>query len=150
MGEIFLAYTHILGILIVFIALFVEHMVISKDMTLKEMKRLTKADSWYGMGAIVMLITGFARIYLVGKPSDYYWSHHLFLIKLGIFTVAGLLSIYPTIQFIKLNKKMKAEGQTEFTWTESSKFKGIVRLQLGLLLTLPFLANMIARGMGYS
>ncbi len=149
MGEIFLAYTHILGILIIFIALFVENMVISKEMTLKEMKRLAKADSWYGIGAIVMLITGFARIYLVGKPSDYYWSHHLFLIKLGIFTVAGLLSIYPTIQFIKVLKKLKADGITEFTWEEAPKFKGIIRFQLALLLSLPFLANMIARGMGY-
>ena len=149
MGEIFLAYTHILGILIIFIALFVEHMVIAKKMTLKEMKRLTKADSWYGIGAIVMLITGFARIYLVGKPSDYYWSHNLFLIKLAIFTVAGLLSIYPTIQFIKLIKKLKADGIEEFSWKEAPKFKGIVRLQLALLLSLPFLANMIARGMGY-
>jgi putative membrane protein len=150
MGEIILAYTHILGIFIVVISLFVENMVITKEMTIKELKRLTKADSWYGLGAIVMLITGFARIYLVGKGSDYYWSHPLFLIKLGIFTVSGLLSIYPTIQFIKLSKKLKVEGATEFTWGESSKFKLIALLQLGLILTLPFLANMIARGIGYS
>lgn len=148
MGEILLAYTHILGIFIVVISLFVENMVITKEMTLKELKRLTKADSWYGMGAIVMLITGFARIYLVGKGSDYYWSHPLFLIKLGIFTVAGLLSIYPTTQFLKLGRKLKAEGISEFTWNEAPKFKVLARLQLGLVLTLPFLANMIARGIG--
>lgn len=150
MGEVLLAYTHILGILIIFIALFVENMAIANNMTVKEMKRLTKADAWYGMGSIVMLITGFMRIYLVGKPSDYYWEHHLFLTKLGIFTVVGLISIYPSIQFVKLNRKLKIEGATTFEWADASKFKTIARLQLGLLLTLPFLANMIARGVGYN
>ena len=104
MGEIFLAYSHILGILIIFTSLFVENILIGKDMTLRDMKRITKADQWYGIGSILMLATGFARIYLVGKGSDYYWSHPLFLLKLGLFTIVGLLSIYPTIQFIKITK----------------------------------------------
>ena len=150
MGEIFLAYSHILGILIIFTSLFMENILIGKDMTLRDMKRISKADQWYGIGSIVVLATGFARIYLVGKGSDYYWSHPLFLLKLSLFTIVGLLSIYPTIQFIKIYKKRKADEATRFTWDDSSRFKLMARLQIGILLIIPFLANMIARGMGVS
>jgi putative membrane protein len=147
--EIVLAYTHILGILIVFISLYSETLLLQSTMSQRDVKKLAKADSWYGLGAIIMLVTGFSRIYLVGKVSDYYWGHDLFLIKLGLFTIVGLLSIYPTVQFIKLNKRVRAENLEEVQVEKAVQFKKLIWLQLGILLCIPLLANMVARGIGY-
>ena len=55
-----------------------------------------------------------------------------------------------SLEFIKIYKKRKADEATRFTWDDSSRFKLMARLQIGILLIIPFLANMIARGMGVS
>lgn len=75
-------------------------------------------------------------------------GNSLFHAKLGLFILVGLLSILPTLVFIKWRSTVKA-GQVPapsarqvllVTWS--------IRLELLLLLVIPLLAALMARGYG--
>ncbi|MCU0367973.1 MAG: DUF2214 family protein, partial [Cyclobacteriaceae bacterium] len=81
----------------------------------------------------------------IGKPAEFYTRNPIFLIKLGLFTVVGLLSSYPTVYFIKNRKGDAAEVlsiPTVIIW--------MLRLELVLIFIIPLLAGLMAKGVGLS
>jgi putative membrane protein len=58
------------------------------------------ADGVYGLAATTILVTGILRVIYFGKGSEYYLNNNFFWIKIALFIVVGLLSLYPTITFI--------------------------------------------------
>ena len=69
-----------------------------------EIKRIPKIDGIYGLGAILVLVAGLLLWFAVGKPAQFYSRNWIFHTKLTMFVVLGLLSIYPTIFFLKNRK----------------------------------------------
>ncbi|BAW97494.1 hypothetical protein NIES970_24460 [[Synechococcus] sp. NIES-970] len=94
------AYLHYLGLMLSFAALFVEALFFKKDISLKEAKLVGIADGVYGLAASTILVTGILRVLYFGKGSAYYLNNTLFWVKIAIFIVVGLLSLYPTVTFI--------------------------------------------------
>ena len=144
MGEIITRYCHFIGIFLLVASLLGELMLIELEMSRKQFRKLSLLDSMYGMGAMIALIAGLILWFGVGKPSTYYTHNIVFHIKLGLFIVIGLLSIVPTVFFIK-NRK----GDAEIIQIPRHVI-GIIKLQVALVPILPLLAVMMARGIGYS
>lgn len=94
------AYLHYLGLMLSFTALIVEFFYFKKDITVKEAKIVGIADGVYGMAATTILITGILRVMYFGKGSEYYLHNPFFWVKITLFIIVGLLSLYPTITFI--------------------------------------------------
>jgi putative membrane protein len=94
------AYLHYLGLMLSFASLIVELFYFKKDINLKEAKIVGIADGVYGFSATMILITGILRVMYYGKGSEYYLHNNFFWVKISLFIIVGLLSLYPTITFI--------------------------------------------------
>jgi putative membrane protein len=80
------------------------------------------------------------------KDTIFYMSNHLFHIKLTLFIVLGVLSIFPTIKILKWKKSVRNNSEPEITAQSVSRLLMFVRIELLILAIMPLLAVMIARG----
>lgn len=142
MEEIFVRYLHFLGILVLTSALVAEQLLIKVKMDLKSFKKLILIDAIYGFGALLTLTAGSLLWLYVGKPAEFYHSNYIFHIKLTVFVVIGLLSAVPTIYFLR-NRKQSSDFINLPNYIVT-----ILRVELFLLIILPFLGTLIARGIG--
>lgn len=143
-AEIFLRYTHFISIFTIVGTLVSEHLLLKKEMTRPELKRLSRIDAIYGLAALTLLGVGLTLWFSgVGKPAVYYSKNWIFHLKLTCFLIIGLLSIYPTIFFIK-----NRGDQNEVVQIPSIIF-WLLRMELILLFIIPLLAGMMARGVGF-
>jgi putative membrane protein len=143
--EIFLRYLHFVSIFAIVGTLVSEHLLLKKELTRNEIGRLAKIDAVYGIAALTLLIVGLV-LWLggVGKPAVYYTKNWVFHTKLTLFLIIGLLSIYPTVFFIKNQKgdlNERIEVPKIIFWS--------LRFELLLLLVIPLLAGLMAHGVGF-
>lgn len=144
--EIILRYLHFISIFAIVGSLLSEHFLLKNEMTRAELTRLARIDAVYGIAAVVLLAAGLTLwLGSIGKPAQFYSSNWIFLTKLSFFTVVGLLSIYPTVFFIK-NRKGQVEEFVEIPvlifW--------MLRIELLLVFIIPILAGLVAKGIGLS
>jgi putative membrane protein len=144
--EIFLRYIHFISIFAIVGSLVAEHLLLKKTMSRSEISRLAKIDAIYGLAALTLLAAGLTLwLGSYGKPAIYYNHNWVFHLKLGLFAVLGISSIYPTVFFIKQRK-----GNPEEIITIPAKLLWTIRFELLLLLIIPLVAGMMARGIGYA
>jgi putative membrane protein len=142
--EIILRYLHFVSIFTIVSTLVSERLIIQATMTRKEIRRLATIDSVYGMAALTLLAVGLT-LWLggYGKPTEFYSQNPIFHLKLTLFVAVGLLSIYPTVFFIK-NRK----GDTHENVSIPKAILWMIRLELLLLFIIPILAGLMAKGIG--
>ncbi|MEO5976929.1 MAG: DUF2214 family protein [Chryseolinea sp.] len=143
--EISLRYVHFLCIFAIVGTLVSEHMLLKKTLSRQEIGRLARIDSIYGIAALLLICAGLT-LWLggVGKPSYFYSKNWIFHTKITLFVTIGLLSIWPTVFFIK-NRKGNPQ---ELVPVPSSVFM-ILRIELLLLIIIPLLAGLMAHGVGF-
>lgn len=143
--ELFLRYLHFISIFAIVGSLVSEHMLLQKELTRSAIAKIARIDAVYGLAAITLLSAGLT-LWLgeFGKPAVFYSKNWIFHTKLTLFVLIGLLSIYPTIFFIK-NRKGNPD---ELVTIPKSVFM-MVRLELLLLLIIPMLAGLMSRGVGF-
>lgn len=132
---------HFISIFALVAALITEHMLIKPKMTPAECAKIARVDMIYGIAAILVLIAGSMLLMGVGKPSAFYLQNPLFHIKLTLFAAIALLSIYPTIFFIK-NRNTTVDVMLP------RKIIMFNRMQLLLVFVIPIFASMMSRGIG--
>lgn len=143
--EIFLRYIHFISIFAIVGTLTAEHMLLKKSMTRLEIGKLARIDAVYGIAALTLLVVGLT-LWLggFGKPTVYYSKNWIFHTKITLFALVGILSIYPTIFFIK---QRKGDPGEEISIPKSIFM--MVRLELLLLVIIPLLAGLMAHGVGF-
>lgn len=143
--ELLLRYLHFISIFAIVSSLVAEHLLLKKNLTRSAISRIATLDGIYGMAALLLLTVGFT-LWLggFGKPTEFYSKNWIFHLKLTLFITVGLLSIYPTIFFLK-NRK----GNPEEVIAVPSKIFWMLRLELLLLFIIPLLAGLMSRGVGY-
>jgi|TARA_B110000495_G_C22556863_1_gene336351 putative membrane protein len=125
-------------------ALVIENMAIKPQITGEDARNLVKVDAVYGISALFVLTSGLTLWLWVGKPSEFYSSNPIFHAKLGLFTLMALCAIAPTIFF---NKHSKSE---EEVIEVALLLRVLLKFQLVLLVLIPVLALLMARGTGIS
>jgi putative membrane protein len=144
--EIILRYLHFISIFAIVGALVSEHLLLKKEMTRTALSRLAQIDAVYGLAAIVLLGAGLTLwLGSIGKPAEFYTKNWIFHIKISLFITIGLLSIYPTVFFIK-NRKGHPDEMVEIP----KSIFWMLRIELLLMLIIPFLAGLMAKGIGLS
>ena len=144
--EIFLRYVHFISIFAIVGTLVSEHLLLKRAMTRSELARLARIDAVYGIAALTLLAAGFTLWFGgVGKPMAFYSGNWIFHTKITLFLMVGLLSIYPTVFFLR-NRK----GNPDELVVVPSKVFWMLRLELMLLFIIPLLAGLMAKGIGLS
>jgi len=101
MLDLFLAIAHHLLVFGIFGIVFAELLLVRRGMDRAVAARVAAIDLWYGVLAGLILIVGFARVFLAAKGWAYYSSNVFFHAKVGTFVLIGLLSIMPTVAYIR-------------------------------------------------
>jgi putative membrane protein len=143
--EITLRYLHFISIFGIVSSLVSEHLLLKKNLTRAEIGRIARVDAIYGISALLLLGAGLTLWFSgAGKPTVFYSKNWIFHTKITCFLIVGLLSIYPTVFFIKARKG----NQNESVEIPKSIF-WMLRFELLLLFIIPLLAGLMAKGIGF-
>jgi len=143
--ELLLRYIHFISIFTIVGSLVSEHLLLKKQLTRAEIGRIATIDAVYGIAAFVLLAAGLTLwLGSFGKPAIVYTKNWVFHTKITFFLCIGLLSIYPTIFFIK-NRKGNPDEKVEIP----KSIFWMLRIELLLLFIIPLLAGLMSRGVGY-
>jgi putative membrane protein len=148
MGEAIVAYLHYLSIFLLFALLTLEHQLFKRPLDLPRARSLIRVDIAYGLSAGLVLATGIARLVWYGKGPAYYLHNSLFHAKFGLFILIALLSILPTLVFLNWRNDLRAGQVPQLSARLGTLVIMCIRLELLLLLILPLLAALLARGFG--
>ncbi|MGQ5524554.1 DUF2214 family protein [Chitinimonas sp. PSY-7] len=145
MSVALLAALHYLGAMVLMACLVAEHLLIKPELDVARARSLAKLDLLYGVTAMVQIGSGIARMYSE-KGMDFYLHNPFFHAKLTVYAAVGILSIYPTLRFIAWKRVAVSEGKV--VPIELKRVVMLIRIELLLLLLIPVLASMMARGIG--
>jgi putative membrane protein len=146
--EAILAYVHILAILTMVVFISSEAALCRVEWLNKAVvERLARIDMVYGIAAMVVLASGIARTVWGVKGSAWYWSNPLLHIKLTLFIVVGVISIFPTLSYMRWRKAVRANGALP-TEAQIRKTRKLVMIQAHILVLIPLAAVFLARGFG--
>jgi len=125
-----------------------EFVAYRKGLTVEEARRIQRVDLVYGIAAGLVVVVGLLRVYFFEKGSNYYFSNYVFWTKMALFTIVGLLSIYPTIRYIKWNPILAENKSPEFPEQEYRNIRLLLWLEMAGLVLILFAAPLMARGIG--
>lgn len=146
--ESILAYLHISAILALVVFLTSEAALCRAEwMNPKIVERLVVVDRIYGISAIAVLLTGGLRIAFGVKGSAWYLHDWLLHAKIGLFLVAALISIVPTLRFARWRNALRASGALPGA-DEVKKVRRLVMVQAHIIPVIPLFAVFLARGFG--
>jgi len=143
-----IAYLHFLSAFGIAATLFYEWFTFSRAPTALEARRLALADRWYGIFAGVLLIAGFTRAFYFEKGIAFYGHSPFFHLKITLFIVIGLVSIYPTIRFIRWRPDIQAGRAPTVTEAQFKLISRSLAAEMILLVVLLLCASLMANGVG--
>lgn len=108
-------------------------------------KRLSGLDAGYGALAVLVLLAGAARVLWGDKGWVFYQDNPYFWAKVGTFLLIGLLSVPPTLLFLKWRKAFRADAAFQPDATEVARAARFVRFEVLLLFPLVAFAAAMAR-----
>ena len=110
------------------------------------LRRLQRLDRHYGALAVLIIAVGVLRVIYGGKGPDFYLASHAFWAKMAAFALVGLLSIPPTVRYIRWGRSAKADAAYAVPDEEVRAVRKWLFAQVALFATIPVFAAMIARG----
>lgn len=110
-----------------------------------DVRRLARLDGGYGLTAVLVVLVGAARVAWGARGWAFYRDNPAFWTKIGLFAAIGLISILPTVAFLKWARAAKADPAFQPASAQKMGAAVWVRLELGLLLLLVVAAAAMAR-----
>jgi len=147
--DLLLASLHHLLIFALIAMLVTESVLLRGVVDSATLQRLAKLDAGYGAIAGLLLAAGLARVWFGIKGYDFYLHNPWFHAKLGAYILVGLLSILPTVRFLRWRKALRANPAFVPTATEVAGLARIVRFELVLIAVILVLAAAMARYGGF-
>lgn len=125
-----------------------EFIAYRKGLTMQEARRIQRADLIYGISAGLLLVVGVLRVIYFEKGPAFYTNNSFFWLKMNAFLVVGLLSIDPTIRYLRWSKTLKENRVPEIADGEFKRTRLLLTLEVIGLAVVLFAAAMMARGIG--
>lgn len=141
-----LSFLHFIAAFGVVATVFCEWLTLTRTPNHAEAIKLQRCDMAYGLFAMALLVVGFLRVFYFEKGGTYYFSNYAFWTKLALFAIVGLLSIYPTVQFLAWRKDTQQGRAPTVTEIQFASLRLVLRLELILLAGIVFFASMMAKG----
>lgn len=134
------AYFHFLGLAALVGCLVAEYSLLQPALHARLLQRLKRVDMAYGAIAGLMLASGLVRMY-AEKGPEYYTGNPWFWSKMALFALAGIISIYPTVTFLRTKP-----DSTDIPLPAFKTIRLCLYIQLALVVGIIFCAVMMARG----
>lgn len=148
LNDALLAWFHHIAAFGLAAVLVVEMAICKPGLDARQMRTLSLYDMLYGIFAGLLLVAGFVRVYMGAKGSGFYWSNPVFHTKLTFFILMGLLSIMPTLRYIRWRKAFAHDPNFTPPDAEIKRTRLLLHFQATLLLFMPLLGALMARGIG--
>jgi len=147
-GAALMAFGHFLAFFALAAALVLELALITESLSVETARRIQRADRVVGIAATLVLVFGFLRVFYFEKGSDYYFANTFFQVKLGLFIVAALVSLYPTLQFVRWNSELGQGIAPDLTSATVKRLKSAIHWELVLIGGILLCASLMAKGFG--
>lgn len=142
-----LAALHLLGLGIGLGAIWARAQALSGPLDRAGLNRVLVADSWWGVSAIVWIVTGLLRAFAgFEKGTQYYLHNHFFLLKMALLLGVLALELAPMIALVRariaIGRGLEPDVAMAPRYARSSY------LQAGLIVAMVLCATAMARGIG--
>ena len=142
------AFLHHIAAFTLFAALVVELILIREVLTVDTARRLQIADMVFGLSAGVLLVVGLLRVYYFEKGATYYFHTWTFIAKLTLFVIVGLVSIVPTLEFLRWRKAVKQGQAPSLSPQRARTLRSIIHWELVGVVAIILMAALMAKGVG--
>jgi putative membrane protein len=142
------AYAHFLSIFALLSLLAAEAALYRRRMMPATVALLRRLDLGYGIAAGAVIVTGLLRVFFLAKGAAFYNANPVFWVKMALFALVGLMSVPPTIHYIRTAKASSGSGEIVIPERSFRHIRGHLWGQLALLALIPLMATLMARGIG--
>jgi putative membrane protein len=146
-SEVLIAYVHFASVIALGALLCCELLLLWSEVGAREGQRLALIDLGYLVAAVLVLVSGLLRLNGFGKSAAFYLHNPVFWIKLALFVAIGLISIPPTMRFLRWRRAALSTGISPPA-EEVAFARRYVVAELVLLAFIPLAAVLAARGIG--
>jgi putative membrane protein len=147
-AEVLVVYLHIAAMILIAVFLAIEYLVCVPGLARERVRLLARIDLLYLIAAVLALATGVARLFWYGKGAVFYLHNPVFYLKLALFVAIGLISIPPTIQYLRWMRLLETSAGVVAADFEVLRSRRYVLVELVLFALIPLLAVLMARGIG--
>jgi putative membrane protein len=143
------AFLHHVAAFALVAALAIEFVLIRSELTVRNARTILLADAAIGAAAGVILVVGFLRVFFFEKGAAYYFHNVPFIAKLSLFAIIGLLSIYPTRQFLSWRASLRQGTIPVVEPAKLRTIRAVIHWELAGIVVLILCAALMARGIGH-
>ena len=143
-----LAFLHHVAAFTLVAALTAEFILLKSELTLQSARRIRLIDLAFGIAAATVLTVGLLRVFWFEKGAAYYFHSWPFIAKLSMFFVVGVLSIYPTIEFLSWGKAVKQGQVPSVSASTMRRLRTVMHIELVGVVAIILFAVLMARGIG--
>ena len=147
LDEALAAYAHFLAIFLTGATLVAEAAPYRPRMATATLALIRRLDLGYLLAAIAVVATGLLRVFFYAKGASFYAANPIFWVKMALFAAVGLLSVPPTLHFIRAGNVAAGDTVT----IEAPLYRAMRRFitaELVLFAFIPLAATLMARGVG--
>ena len=108
--------------------------------------RLRQVDRAYGILAGAVVFSGIARVLYSPKTAAYFLHNPIFWTKMSLFVAVALLSIPPTLHFLRASSFAAPDGTIRVEQSTYVRTRTLLLAQIALLILIPLCAALMARG----
>jgi putative membrane protein len=142
-----LAYLHFMAIFGLFATLMYEARLLKAGAANLDLETLARTDRTFGIQAGVVLVTGALRAFYGVKGPAFYMHNPAFHLKIGLFVLAALISIAPTIAFLRWRKARRADPSWRVPEMEWQRARKLIALETAIIALIPLAAVIMSRGL---
>jgi putative membrane protein len=148
MAGALIAFGHFLAFFALTAAAVLQLALLGESMSADTARRIHRADRAAGLSAVAVLVFGLLRVFRFEKGADYYFSNTWFLLKFALFVIAALISLYPTLTFLRWNAVLAQGAGIELQAAQLGRLKSVIHWELVLIIGILLCASLMARGFG--
>ena len=142
------AFGHFLAFFALTAALVVELSLLTESMSVESARRVRRADRVAGLFAGLLLLFGTLRVIYFEKGAEYYADNLFFQVKIGLFLLAALISIYPTLSFARWKRDLDQGVAPALGAAQLKLLRRALHWELMLISGILLCASLMARGFG--
>ena len=141
-----LHYAHFVCIFLLACLLAGEAFLLKKSLSREGVAQLQGVDRYYGIVAGLVIVTGLLLVFFGAKGAAYYAHNTIFWMKMALFVSVALISIVPTVAYLRWNQRRTADGSIVLEDGEYRRLRALLWAQIGLFVFIPLCAALMANG----